>query len=461
MWRSLVGIEARCARVLVLIALGACGDDGGVTNLPDAPSFPDAPPDAPVDAVAICPPLTGAGTLHGGSVTSAETWTAATSPHDLPFDMTISAAVTIEACAVVRIGNDKTLTVVANGSIVASGTPGLPVTIERLDPANSWASIRAIGGTLTFRHAVIRGGGDPLNATLPLAAALDVRGGNGATLPILTVENLTIEGSESQGILLHQGGGFVAGSTGLTITGAAGFPMHSWARAAGTIPSGAYTGNAIDEILLDGSAGAIRESSTLLARGVPYRVGTQPDAVLDVSRIGGVASLTIEPGVTLRFGVNGRLRIDPAGGTAPANGALIAIGTPAAPIVFTSAAAAPQAGDWNGIWLGNVADPTTRIQHARVEFAGGPSVTGSESCVDAAQTGPNDAAIRILGGDPATQFVTDTAIVSSARHGIDRGFRSNTKPDFLPSNTFTSVVGCSQTHPRDVSGVCPAIIPCP
>ncbi|HEY1584373.1 MAG TPA: hypothetical protein VGH63_01725 [Polyangia bacterium] len=72
----------------------------------------------------------------------------------------------------------------------------------------------------------------------------------------------------------------------------------------------------------------------------------------------------------------------------------------------------------------------------------------------------NDAAIRI-GGAPAAAFITNSTISDSAAHGIDRGFRDDAKPDFLPTNTFVNVAACKQTYPRDVSGACPTPVPCP
>jgi hypothetical protein len=155
------------------------------------------------------------------------------------------------------------------------------------------------------------------------------------------------------------------------------------------------------------------------------------------------------------------MRIDGSNGTTPAVGALIAVGTAAQPIVLTSAAATPAAGDWYGLWLGRQPLAATRLDHVRVEFAGRASVSSTESCVPAGQTGFNDAAIRILGGEPTSAFITNTTIVSSARHGIDRGFRSDTKPSLLANNTFTNVPGCKETHPRDISGACPTPVPCP
>jgi hypothetical protein len=231
----------------------------------------------------------------------------------------------------------------------------------------------------------------------------------------------------------------------------------------GTIPTGTYTGNTVDEIIIRGTSGpeAVVESITLHARGVPYRVGVQANAVLDVVDVTGLATLTIEPGVTLKFSAGATLRVDPATGTAPARGALIAVGTANAPIVFASAAATPAAGDWFGVWFGGLVAPTSRLDHVRVEHAGRASVSGSDSCLPTGQVGQNDAGIRILGDAPAVVFITNTTIVSSLRHGIDRGFRSDTKPSYLPTNVFTDVPGCQETLPRDISGLCPNTVTCP
>ena len=134
-----------------MLALAACTGDDGPGKLPDAPLAPDAAPDAP-----MCAPATGSGTIHQ-SASVAETWTAAGSPHKLTADLSITAAITIEACAVVQIGGDKSIVVRQAGSLTAAGMPGLPVTIERLDPTNSWASISTIGGPISLTYTDVKG----------------------------------------------------------------------------------------------------------------------------------------------------------------------------------------------------------------------------------------------------------------------------------------------------------------
>jgi hypothetical protein len=460
--------------VAAAVAVGPAGACGGGKSRRLMDAAMDLPLEQSPDVAAPCPVPTGAGTTHQGNVNEAQTWTADGSPHVVPFDMSVNAPLTIEACAIVRLAPAITVTVRTGGSIDAAGEPDHPVTIQPRDMGAPWAAIRAVGGTLRFVHAIVAGGGDPGNAVPDLVGALDVRGDQ--TLPpqpILHAEFLTVSGSAALGLILREGGGFSPTSHDMRVSGSARYPMHVWAREAGTIPSGDYTGNGIDEILIPASGGAesIQEDLTLRDRGVPYRVGMGDNARVDVSGgTGPLATLTIEPGVVLRFGPGASLRVETFQGDSPAKGALVAVGTAARPIVFTSSAAAPAAGDWLGIWFGGRADARNRIEHARIEYAGGSSVTGSSSCLYPGPDGGtplvNDAALRILGAAPPAGgvFVQSTTIVSSAGHGIDRGWRAEAGVDldFLPSNTFTDIARCHQSFARPANNTCPlADVPCP
>jgi len=150
-----------------------------------------------------------------------------------------------------------------------------------------------------------------------------------------------------------------------------------------------------------------------------------------------------------------------ADGTGTPLGALAAVGTAAAPIVFTSAAPAPAAGDWVGIFIAGPPDAADRLDYAHVEYAGGPSGSIGAHCDSAGnQNEADDSAIIILGGPPASEFVTHTTILSSAGYGIDRGWRG-ALVDFTATSTFTNVAKCSQSYPVNVGGGCPATVTCP
>jgi hypothetical protein len=432
---------------------------------PPPASDADAGPDAPPVTTTDCPKPTAGPTKHNGFVGD-ETWTADTSPHILPYDTGIHGTLTIEPCAEVLIGAGKTLSVASNGKIVANGAPGKAIHIGATD--KPFASIRASGGgTLHLSYVNVDGGGDPLGLTADLKGTFDLQGLD-QTLPsqeTLFVDHVTVAGSVSAGLVLRDGAGFANGSTDLTVTRSASWPVSIWARALDRLPSGNYTGNAHDEIMIPGNgsgATAVQEDTTMHDRGVPYRVGSSTTfGNLYVGRQNdGLATLTIEPGVTLRMKRGGMVQIQEFMGDTPARGAMIAVGTADKPIVFTSGEATPAPGDWLGIWYGLVPAPNNKIDHARIEYAGGASSTEGATCNLPPSGRQNDAAIRIF-GPPSGQFVTNTTIVSSAVNGVDRSWAADDKPSFLPTNTFVSVPRCTETYPRDANSGCPTDPPCP
>jgi hypothetical protein len=213
-----------------------------------------------------------------------------------------------------------------------------------------------------------------------------------------------------------------------------------------------------------GQGETIAVDMTLHDRGVPYKVGVGSTA--GELRVGAgklpAATLTIEPGVEIRFKKGGAVRVEVFGADAPASGALIALGADK-PILFTSGEPSPKAGDWLGLNFGNNPDPSTKLDNVTVQYAGGSSTSGSSSCPfswDENMPGIHDAGIRIFGAPPG-EFITNTTIVDSAGYGIDRGWRADNLTDFLPTNHFTNLAQCQQTYPRDKYGACPDDPPCP
>lgn len=146
---------------------------------------------------------------------------------------------------------------------------------------------------------------------------------------------------------------------------------------------------------------------------------SSPHITCDVQVESG-ATLTIDPGVVVRFDGNYSLQID---------GKLIAQGTSGNPITFTSNAGTPAPGDWGYILFtdtsvdasysagGDYADGCI-IQHAVIEYAGGASVT-------------DNAALRINGASPFIDYTT-------IRHSADSGIRVYyTGAQKLTHNTVT------------------------
>lgn len=172
-------------------------DPGQLTPIPGAKPLPG--PRRP----ATCIPPIGAGTTYS-TITTAQTWTAAASPHILPFDTNITVPVTIEPCAVVRIAANKMITIKPGGALVAAGAPGFPVTIEPQVAGAAWSSIRNFGGTLSLNHAIVRDGGAVLSGSVALVAALQMQSAVGT----FYVDDVEIVGSRSQGVYINGKIGF-------------------------------------------------------------------------------------------------------------------------------------------------------------------------------------------------------------------------------------------------------------
>lgn len=446
--------------LLALAALAAGCESNISSQSSPSPTTPEGGAPAEDGSVpSTCAPVTGAGTTHNETLTADETWTAATSPHIVDFSFTIPKAttLTIEPCAVVQMKGVVGLTV--EGRLLALGAADKPIRIEAGDAANAWTSIESRSGELRLAYTTVEGGGNSNGGRPTQFGTFDIRG----DLSTFFADHVTVRGSQSLGVWVRENGAFAAGSKDLAITGCKTFPMSIWGNAVGTLPSGAYTGNETDEIIIPaaGTRDDIRKDTTLADRGVPYRIGGPTGGkTLTVGEEGAAPLLTIEPGVTLRFDKDVRMHID-ATAAGVAMGALKAEGTAAKPITFTSAAATPAAGDWVGIVLEGTPDARSKIAHAKVAFAGGGSGISSFGCPSPpAMSFANEGAILIIGGAAPGAFITNTTIESSKGEGIVRGW-SGDAVDLLATNTFTNVTRCNQTFPNPLVGVCPDPAPCP
>jgi hypothetical protein len=414
-----------------------------------------------------CVEPTGEGTTHGTSVTKNETWTAADSPHLVPDGTSIDATVTIEACAVVRIGAGKDVRV--SGALVTLGEAQQSVRIERLDAAEAWGAISSsnAGGTLDLAYTSITGGGAvPENGISQQYGMLSIAGDRQlAPDPRLKTVQVTLADSASQGVLLTFNAAFDPASDGLSVTGAAGFPILIGARASGSVPSGTYDDNGQPAILV-GTFERLGEGDaddvTLHERGVPYEIGGDGDTQgLEVGiGNGNPAKLTLEPGVELRFGVGQYLSIEGP------DGVLSALGTAKAPITLTSSATKPAAGDWLGLsFFGEVATDT-QVDHAVIAYAGAEETStrgfscGTPPAEPAAQIQTMGAVYLALEVAPTVSFITNTSFTDSASNGVDRGYTGDAV-DFTVDNVFERVAFCVQTDPRPTVGVCDSPPACP
>lgn len=430
---------------------------------------PPPPPPAACDLGGATPQT------HATAPTASETW--ASGVHVVTTTLTLRAGVTltIAPCAEVRFAKDAGLVLRDTAKLVAEGTQTSPITFVRAAAADAWGSILVwTPATASLAWATLEGGGgttaDVTRADY-VGASLVARGSAVPLPSTIKVDHVTVKGSTGAGVALI-GTRFDAASAGLTITGAGWYPIYLGADATTELPSGSYTGNGLDEILLQTVSVAVYDNARPLMadvvmhdRGVPYRVGTVPASIVvgDGRDTGPNASLTLEAGVTLRFVKEGTSRsqilLNSAlrSGTWTPQGALVVTGTASKPVRLTSASAMPAPGDWQGVYFSYTVDPRSHIDNAIIEYAGGDS--GSVGVCKASNGAVNSDAdcsvIFFLEGDfTGPSPITNWQISNGLGCGFYRGWHG-TAFDLTPTNTFTNLAGCMQSNVPNLLNVCP------
>jgi hypothetical protein len=391
-----------------------------------------------------CPVVTHAPTHHKGDVKGHEIWRAEDGVHVVDADVNVrdGAILEIEPCAVVQVAKSAGLRVAFpitpnKGSLIAEGTEKKPIRFE----GEGWTGVRVQApGTASLSYVTLEGGG------------LDVFGDRtGETDRGVKLDHVTVK---KAAVTITDGAGLAAGSTDLVIEGAPEFPLTVGESAIGDVPSGRYTGNGKDLILIEPETNVL-ESATMHERGVPYRIGTTAgiDKLVVGSGVGSgkpAAILTIEPGVTIQFLAGSGFEIEHATGSFEATGALVAVGTKDKPIVFTSAAATPKAGDWKGMWYGGQPLAENRLENVRIEYTGADCGCILNTCSAITQS---EGAI-IMTAQPKSMFVHSTTIAHASSHAIVQGY-DGAGFDYTADNEFVDVAGCTQTLPRFTTGSCP------
>lgn len=443
MIRSVIGSSALVVSFLLAGCSGASvEDDGGLGG---------------GGGDASCPVPQGEPLVHDSVIESDEVWSA-DRLHVVEQWVTVrsGATLTVEPCATVEVAEGKGISVAYpsspnTGHLVAEGTAEEPITFKGIDGAR-WGHIAfAPGATGRLAHVKLVGGG----AEEVTGATLQIRGdGTFPTRRDVLVDSVSIEDSAGVGVHIDRLAGFADGSKDLTITDS-GNEEHPWAmyvdeHAIDTLPRGEFTGNERDAIFVDPEF-HLEEDSLMKNLGVPYVVGTFPADSLVVG--GGqespLVTLTVEPGVRVEFHPGAALEVEHYTGPFTASGVLVAEGTAEEPIVFTSAAAAPAAGDWQGLSYGGIARAENSLKHVRIEYSGADCGCIYVSCNAVDQF---EGAI-IFSQEPARAFIEDTVIAHAASHGVVLGY-AGALIDFSEGVTYDDVAGCKQTLPVE-DGTCP------
>jgi hypothetical protein len=437
---------------------GADGsDDGAGGDAPDVEPPPDTEPDPETQK---CPVPTQGPTIHtAGAIETDEVWTADASPHIVEgFIAVRTATLTIEPCAVVQFRDSYAGLTVAypgtptTGNLVAEGTAQKPIRFEGQEGARWGHILVEAGGTARFAHVTMSDGGgyDPRGATLLVY-------GNGElpTKRDVFVDHVTIEKSRGVGVALDRLGAFTADSNELTITTSGNedvlpYPLVTDEHGLDTLPRGTYTGNLSDKIYINPTS-HLGESATMKNVGVPYYVGTfgDDDFVVGAGSNSTPVTLTIEPGTRIEMHPGTSFKAEHYTGEFTASGAIVAEGTAEAPIVFTSGADTPAAGDWQGLWFGGVARDDNSFKHVRIEYSGAWCGCILSTCSDLEQ---HEGAI-IFSQQPPRAFFEDTVVSHGAANGVVLGYLGD-RVDVAAGITFEDIGGCNQTLPAAPS--CPS-----
>jgi hypothetical protein len=458
--RSVLGL----APLFLLVPAFAACEDSSSPPPDNGPSVPGPNTQEPAPVEPACTAPTKGPTLHKDDIAGDETWRADESPHIIDYNVTIrnGRTLTIEPCAEVRIAKGAHIQVAFpgtpnSGTLVAEGTEKRPIKVVGKDGAR-WSSIMVHApGTARLAHVTLEGGG---GGDFQDSASLVVTGdGVDGADPLVFLDHVTIAKSLGVGAWLKSGATFRPGSRDLTIEESGSdefpYPIEISEHALDALPTGSYTGNKKDEIFLvpeggQTSGSGILADSTMHNRGVPYHVGKSQGSSLT---IGGrtdkkLVTLTIEPGVTMKFTARSAFKVQHFTNEEPSTAAIKALGTADKPIVFMSAAAVPAAGDWQGLWFGGVPDPSNMIDRVHVEHAGYDCGCILLTC---SNIGAFEGAV-VLTAQPSKAFITNTTFTNVAGHGITQGY-DGSFVDFRPTNNFAGVTGCAQTRPRE--NVCP------
>lgn len=164
-----------------------------------------------------------------------------------------------------------------------------------------------------------------------------------------------------------------------------------------------------------GGSGDCADAETL-PRNIEVDTTVGPGCVrLNRTTLGEAAVLTIAPGTTVL--------VEPAGFLSVGDGdnsAVVAVGTAAQPIRFTSAAADPEPGDWQCVFIGS-GSSATELDHVVFEYGGAPCA--------AVGSGPE----TVLDVHAGVRSLTNLTITDSSSHAITiyaeasvRAFQNNT-----------------------------------
>ena len=178
----------------------------------------------------------------------------------------------------------------------------------------------------------------------------------------LQMQSSSIEDNDGVGLVIDSSGD-ISYWYGVTISGNGDVPVHGTVdamTALSTDSTSAYTGNDVDVLEVEGEA--YSGGAFWVDLGVPYVL--QSDLSIDGYSTDS-AYLALDPGVELQIDAGVAIEV----GTSSL-GFFQAYGTASSPVLITSSATSPAAGDWEGITFG-ADDQGSYLEWVTVSYGGG------------------------------------------------------------------------------------------
>ena len=331
-----------------------------------------------------------AATNVSGNITTNTTWTKAGSPYVVTGDITVrhstSTAVlvtlTIQPGVEIRFNSGTMLQVGSSsylGALIAQGTEAEPIkfTSSSANPVpGSWEGIyfhdRTNDSTTIMEHCIVEYAGQTYNANIycyysnPKIINSIIK--NSQVHGVYTygssplIQNCQFIENTQDGIYCDDNAYPKANNNIFTGNGASTINAHPGKIT--NVIGNSGSGNGINAIKIRGAD--IGENVTWVKQDLPFLI-TGDVLVRHSTSTAALVTLTIQPGVEIRFNSGTMLQV----GSSSYLGALIAQGTEAEPIKFTSSSANPVPGSWEGIYFHDrTNDSTTLMEHCIVEYGG-------------------------------------------------------------------------------------------
>jgi len=296
-------------------------------------------------------------TYHDGDISADETWYPSGNPHIVRADIGVgNAKLTILPGCVVKFD--------AGRNIGFGWSPNFPATLIAVGKPDSvivftsnlavpapgdWGGIRFFEGT--------RPESKMSYCKISYAGESDGEALYFSDCHIAQFDHSSIRHSAGYGININYFG-YALDMSYDTIEQCGRYPIQIMPEHVGLLGAGnKFSPNAKEGILLP-HGGVEQASATWRNHGTPYVIATD----VWVGPLGGPeVTLTIAPGVTVKFAPEAYLNVGTNGGL----GALIADS-----VTFTSVSDAPVPGDWAYIAFGDGTRPTSRIHNSTIEYGG-------------------------------------------------------------------------------------------